>query len=101
MKRMGEPVTKLFFSVSAIDGCDDTFLSEAIDRFGKLLQKNVRKSDIMMQHRMNHFLVLLPELSEDNVHVVIERVMGAWNSDEYCEKVRIEYIKECFDFSDE
>ena len=108
MKRHREPVIKVLFSVSAIisdepisekgrDHDEDVY-SEAIQSFGITIQNNIRKSDIMMQDK-NHYFVLLPVLNDDNVHTVIDRVMAAWKNNEYHDKVKIEYVKECLDYS--
>ena len=108
MKRHQEPVIKLLFSVSAIISnelisekgmaYDKDVYSEAIQSFGITIQNNIRKSDIMMQDK-NHYYVLLPELNDDNVHTVTDRVIAAWENNEYHDKVKIEYVKECLDYS--
>ena len=38
-------------------------------------------------------------MSEKDAGVVIERVMSIWNKKEYHDKVKIEYVKECLDYS--
>ena len=55
----------------------------------ELLQESLRNSDIMMQIGDNHFFLMLPEISDYNVNRVTERVMHAWNNNEYSGLVKL------------
>ena len=101
MKRNKDVATKLFFSVSTKESQDEAMIKDAIDRFGLILQKNIRKCDIMMQHKKNLFLVLLPGLADEDVDTIVERVINAWDEEEYKSKIRVEYIKEYMSFSED
>lgn len=99
MKRCKGKIIKLLFSVSLPDGEDESILSDAIEHLGLIIQKNLRKSDLMMQDKKNHFFLLLPEVSGDDVDAVINRVMEAWNDDVYHDRIIINHIKEYIDYS--
>ena len=83
-----------------IESQDEAILKDAIDRFGLILQRNIRKCDIMMQHKKNLFLVLLPGLTDKDVDAIVARVMNSWNEEEYRNKTKVEFIKECISFSE-
>ena len=100
MKRNKDVATKLFFSVSIKESQDEEMLKDAIDRFGSILQKNIRRCDIMMQHKKNLFLVLFPGITDEDVDAIVERIMNSWNEEAYKNKIRVEFIKECINFSE-
>ena len=56
---------------------------DVVDHVRDMLQNSLRNSDIMMQVGINHFFLLLPEISEYNAHRVVERIERAWQADEY------------------
>ncbi len=83
---------KLLFTIvpvnSEVGGAE---LIGICEEFGKAVNHSLRKSDIMMQSAPNSFFLLLPELSDEHVMVVVERIMNHWKSTEFCEKVIIDY----------
>ncbi len=87
---------KLLFDVMPESGADDGAYAYAIDSFGELLNRSLRKSDIMMQSKPNQFFLLLPEITGENIDNVIARILRQWetlngNKDM---KVKLVYEKE-------
>ncbi len=87
--RRGGKAVRLLFVLSG-DGRD---IHEEADRFCWLLQKTIRKSDIILQNKATQFFLFLPELSETDAHKVIGRIMDAWGKRDH-DGVNIEYIME-------
>ncbi|MCR4923914.1 MAG: diguanylate cyclase [Lachnospiraceae bacterium] len=52
---------------------NDTFAS-----FGRVLQKTLGKSDLIMQNKNNQFLVLLPMMDISDADNIYKRIMAAW-----------------------
>lgn len=55
----------------------------------ELLQDSLRGSDIMMQLGYNHFFLMLPQISDNNIKLVIDRVMESWSHNQYCGQVEL------------
>ena len=87
--RHGGKAVKMLFALSG----DEKYLHEEAERFCWLLQKKLRKSDIIMQNKPTQFFLFLPELSEQDMNKVIERIMDAWGQRKH-DGVNIEYIME-------
>ncbi len=64
-----------------------------------MLQKVLRKSDIIMQNRTGRFFVFLPELSEADVGSVLGRIMSVWKQTDYHDKVSFKYVMKGIDCS--
>lgn len=84
MDRYHGTAYKLLYNVT-FDKADitDSVKEDIIDRVRELLQNSLRNSDIMMQVGLNHFFLLLPEISEYNALRVSERISTAWSTDDY------------------
>ena len=91
-KRYGGSVTKMLYVLTPKSRNDMKFLEAASDTFIAVLQDSLRKSDLIMQYKLNQFFLLLPELSEDDVSVVTGRIMSKWQTHEICRSIDIEYI---------
>ncbi|MBR0132942.1 MAG: diguanylate cyclase [Lachnospiraceae bacterium] len=85
---------KLLFDVLPDEGIEDADYAAAIDLFGDLLNKSLRKSDIMMQSKPNQFFLLLPEISEEFIENVIDRIIKQWKASSNVCKVKLVYEKE-------
>ena len=46
--------------------------------FGKITNRTLRKSDIMMQSKNNQYFVLLPEMTDKYIEKVRDRIMAQW-----------------------
>ena len=65
-------------------------LTEIYAQFGMILQKMLRKSDIIMQNRPNQFFAYLPELSKDDMPAIMDRIMKEWKDTSYSTGVTVE-----------
>lgn len=55
----------------------------------ELLQESLRGSDIMMQLGYNHFFLMLPQISDNNISHVIDRIMRSWKYNKYSDQVEL------------
>ena len=62
--------------------------------FGKLTNRTLRKSDIMMQSKNNQYFVLLPEMTDRYIEKVRDRIMNQWKKMPYHEMTDIRYEAE-------
>lgn len=84
----------LFTIVPHNDSIKEIELTEITEYFGEILASTLRNSDIMTHGAINQFLVLLPMVSEESVHAVIDRVMDEWKKTQYYDRMSIEYESE-------
>ena len=92
--RYGGKTVKMLFVLSEENPGNGERLKEASAHFCDLLEKQLRRSDAVLQNKPNHFFLLLPELSEEDGPKVIERILSAWKQTEYSAGVRVEYATE-------
>ena len=72
----------------------DELFRRITDEFGNVIDRSLRKSDFMMQNRMNQFLVILPELQDEFAESVFARVRNAWKESGYHDKTVIRFDAE-------
>ncbi len=89
IKRYHGSAESLLFSISSKDPSVD--VASVASEFADILQKTLRKSDIIMQSRPNQFFLLLPEMKEGDVPGVINRIMRLWNETKYHEMATIQF----------
>ena len=90
-KMYGGSAVKLLFSLSVEDENRSALeLTEIYAQFGMILQKMLRKSDIIMQNRPNQFFAYLPELSKDDMPAIMDRIMKEWKDTSYSTGVTVE-----------
>ncbi len=91
-KMYGGSAVKALFSLSPeYERLPHGNLSEIYAQFGLTLQKTLRKSDIIMQNRSNQFFVFLPELTEEDMPKILNRIMENWNASSYSRGIRVEH----------
>ena len=90
LKRYKGFANRILFSLSSDKG--GALFAEMMAEFGSVLQKNIRRSDIIFQSKSNQYFVVLPLLSERNTPKVIKRVMAAWEKTGYQDLVEIRYV---------
>lgn len=61
-----------------------------MERFGKLLEKSIRCSDVYTRYSLNKYLVLLTDFGEKQAAEVAVQLCQNWKAFEKEEKVRIE-----------
>ena len=62
--------------------------------FGQILVSILRKSDVMVQSKPNQFLLLLPEVDEEHLESVLDRIEHSWTEYKYSDYVAIIYERE-------
>ncbi|MBQ7515791.1 MAG: diguanylate cyclase [Schwartzia sp.] len=90
--RYGGKMARLLFVLGTED--DEQRLRKATEQFLEVLQKTLRRSDVILQSRPNQFFLLLPEQSEEDVPDVVGRIMAAWEKTEGHDRVRIGHAVE-------
>ena len=95
-KRYGGMIVKLLFILSDEENIEARpySLSDAVEKFDLCLQDALRKSDMILRHKPNQFLVLLQNLSEKDFPIVFRRIMNVWEAGEKHAGIHIEYLME-------
>ncbi len=75
-----------------LSGDDGEALMDAAKQFGECLQKTLSRSDVILQNKTNQFFLLLPELTEQDIPAVAERIMKAWRSSPHSVGIQIENV---------
>ena len=78
----------LFTVVSAADESKPAD-PDSVSAFGEVLNKSLRKSDIMMQSGRNQFFLLLPELSDKYIDDVTERIISTWERSSVSQGIKV------------
>ncbi len=99
IQRYKDSAVKLLFALSPRNPGDEDILPKAAEEFGDLLQRQLRKSDIILQSKPNQFFLLLPETLEKYASVVAGRVTEEWKGTEYHSRIGISYVEEGIDHS--
>ncbi|MBO4395995.1 MAG: diguanylate cyclase [Eubacterium sp.] len=89
MERYDGVANRLLFSLSI--RAKGPMFSEVAAEFAAVLQRTLRKSDIIWQSKPNKFFVLLPQLSERDTPGVIRRITRAWERTGYHQRAEISY----------
>ncbi|MBP5261813.1 MAG: GGDEF domain-containing protein [Clostridiales bacterium] len=63
-------------------------------QFGEMLNRSLRKSDIMMQVNRNQFFLLLPEIDDEYIKTVTDRICEQWNGSGYASSAKVEFVYE-------
>ena len=81
--------TKILFALKRNNG--EMVPSDICQRFSQLMQKKLRRSDILYQNRPNQYFVVLPLLASEDAPKVIDRIMSAWENGSSETDISIEY----------
>jgi len=87
----------LMLSLTFSDGINSEEIAEAIYQFGTILQKSLRKSDVITQNKTNCFLILLPEFEKEQVRLIVERVQSEWKKTPYSGRIPVSFASKCAD----
>ena len=87
--RYHDPYTRMMFMLrdEGRESVED--YAEASFQFGCIIQSILRKNDVITQNRPDCFFLLLPELCEENVPVIMDRVRNAWEKTPYHKGIEI------------
>ncbi len=79
MQRYPKGALKILFSISSTDIADN--ISELTPLFIDLLQKKLRKSDVIVQIKSDEVLVFLPIITSEEGEIVINRIEDAFRQE--------------------
>ncbi len=96
-RRYGGSSLKILFSLDPVSDSKSADPIEAAAEFGLVLQKTLRKSDLIMQNRSNQYFAFLNERKEFEIDTVIKRVMYTWKATEYSDYFDLQYT---YDYED-
>lgn len=65
--------------------------SEATDRFGDMLARVLRKSDMMVRLRQDQYFLLIPNIKPGDFETLVGRLLTAWSREEYADTLEISY----------
>ena len=68
------PVELFLFTLPATTHPSD------IDKFGEILRTSLRRSDIYTRNGRHQYLAILPEIQEENLNVILTRILNKWNA---------------------
>ena len=80
----------VLMSLTKNEGADITG-AEADEEFLKMLKSTLRRSDVITQSSNNQFILILYDISADNVHNVIDRINRNWDHYEMSNNVTMTY----------
>ena len=95
LKRYEKGVEKVLFSVSTDE--QEVSLSELTSNFIDLLQKKLRKSDVVVQIKSDQILIFLPIITKEEGDMVIQRITSAFN-EMSTKQVCLKYVSEHVSF---
>ncbi|MBO6215478.1 MAG: diguanylate cyclase, partial [Lachnospiraceae bacterium] len=101
MKRYKGTAVKLLFVLTPLEECDEETFTEGLVIFGGILQEKLRGNDIITQTKPYQFFLLLPGTTEDNILIIMDRIMEDWEHSGYNRMINIDYAHEGLDFSDD
>lgn len=87
--RYGGTAVRILFSLSS--GEKGVLFSEMVSEFGNILRNTLRKSDIMIRWQHNMYFVVLPMCKQDNISILIDRIMKELSLAGYHDRIKIEY----------
>ncbi|MBQ6639113.1 MAG: diguanylate cyclase [Lachnospiraceae bacterium] len=95
MSRYNSTAFEIVFSLMpAVEDMKRDRFDEIVSAFGECAKDLLRKSDVMMQSKNNQFLLICPELEEENVKFVIERILATFDKNESAKEVEVIYAYE-------
>ena len=86
--------TVLITLLNKDNALDTESFNKLSEEFGDVVNHSLRKSDLMMQHKPNQYLLLLPELSEEFVETVFARIRNQWKKHPDYDKTVIRFDAE-------
>ena len=57
--------------------------ADIVMQFRSIMQQSLRNSDVMVEVSENQIFLLLPQMHEDSIDVVMDRLMGRWEQTEF------------------
>ncbi len=70
---------KLLFTLTRLEGQDDTTFDENCEAFCKFVKEHLRKSDLIMQYRKDQIFVFLSDTKESSIPKIINNIVEKWS----------------------
>ncbi len=83
--------TRVMFELSCANDADEKLLPEGSAEFGYMLQRVLRKSDLIMQNKTNQYFVILNKRPHEESEDEVKRVVSEWEKEEYSRKLNVKY----------
>ena len=99
-KRYGGNSVKILFEIVPTEGEESIKPAEAASQFGAILQKSLRRSDIVLQNRSNQFFVFLTERDAFDAENVLNRLLDEWKEKNDSKCFEIRYSLKCEEFKE-
>ncbi len=97
LRRYEKGAEKLLFSL-CLDENEEN-LTEVAQEFLELLQKKLRKSDVIVQIKSDQFFVFLPIITEEEAKMVIDRINNAFDEGN-TRSVKLQYVASHISFEE-
>ena len=91
-ERYNRKILRLMVTLTASEDEDERRFENAVSEVGYILKNTLRRSDVIVQHSPNQFIVLLLECTDQNFLAVFDRVLSRWSSSRYHDSINIEYV---------
>lgn len=92
---------KVLFTITPTDkNIDAATYAILTKQFGDVLNASLRKSDIMMQFKQNQYFLLLPELNDQHIDAVTDRIMKRWKKNELSGLADVTFLSELVESDD-
>ncbi|MBQ9519140.1 MAG: GGDEF domain-containing protein, partial [Firmicutes bacterium] len=82
---------KALFTLTPPDDINSAEFSAICEQFGHIVNRSLRKSDVMMQYKTNRFFLLFPQITEQYIGKVIERIFAQWKKTDHSHRIKPEY----------
>ena len=79
---------KLLFTLEP--ECDEADFAAASEKFGEVMERTLRSSDIMARIRQGQFFILLPHIREEEFEELLAHLLETWEQEPETKNVRIE-----------
>lgn len=85
---------RFLFSLTLKDGADTDKFSYGTDEFCKILQRSLRKTDIILRNKPNQYFLLLPGLQKSDSTKVLDRIMTGWRQTAFADCINVRFVIE-------
>ncbi len=79
----GGTAAKMLITITPLTSMSRDDFGMMTRELGKIINKTLRKSDLMMQSRQNQFFLFLPEVKDGTMERVSSRIMESWQKTMY------------------
>lgn len=88
--RYCESAFKVLFTLTPKDP-DFGSVYELAEYFGELIGRQLRRSDILVHTVQDQFFLILPDVSQENFEMLMERILKPWYRSDYADSIELRY----------